>query len=249
MDRNLEQYFSEYSKLPFENIQESYRKRKILDWINGRSLKGMNILEVGCGQDSIFNYLDNEGSRYIIDPIQEMFESKQNKKLNIEINRYVDTLENVHLYIDIKFDVVIVSSLIHEINNPIDFLFCCKKLLKKEGKIIVVTNNKASIHRILGVELGILKSTNSRTQTEDKMQQIYGAFTMSELVSLFEKCDLNVSRIETFFPKLLPHKKMSEAIESKVINSTFLDQLDALIEYLPDFGSEIIAEISHDKKV
>ena len=243
MDRDLENYYAEYSKLPFENIQERYRKRKILEWIKTENLGMQSILEVGCGEDSIFNYIKHGGLKYIIEPIKEMLSSTQNIKLNKEIHVIVNTLENAHENLDVKFDIILVSSLIHEIKNPIEFVLRCREMLHKNGKIIIVTNNKLSIHRILGVELGILQNIDSKTHTEVKMQQFTGAFTTIELIELIEKCKLKVSKIETFFPKILPHEKMHEALKSGKINSNFLDNLYSIIDYLPEFGSEIIAEV------
>ena len=216
LDRNLEKYYSDYSELPFENIQEQYRKRKILDWLNVDSMKVENFLEVGCGQDSIFNYVNKKGIKYIIEPIKEMFDCERNRNLDKSIFRINSTLENSFMKLDLKFDVILVSSLIHEIHNPVKFLSNCKTLLNKNGKIVIVTNNKMSIHRILGVELGIMQNIHSRTQTENKMQQIHGAFTKKELIDLLYECGLNVNKIETFFPKLLPHELMYDAIKKNI---------------------------------
>jgi 2-polyprenyl-3-methyl-5-hydroxy-6-metoxy-1,4-benzoquinol methylase len=246
LDRDLKNYFAEYSKLPFENTQEHYRKRKILEWIKTENLGMQNILEVGCGEDSIFNYIKHGGLKYIIEPIKEMLSSTQNIKLDKEIHVVVNTLENAHKNLDVKFDIILVSSLIHEIKNPIEFILRCKEMLNKNGEIIIVTNNKMSIHRILGVELGILQNIDSKTDTEVKMQQFTGAFTTVELIELVERCKLKVSKIETFFPKILPHEKMQEAIKSGKINSNFLDNLYLMINYLPEFGSEIIAEVVNE---
>ena len=52
--RDLESYQSEYNSMPFERYQVIYRRKKIIEILD--QYRPKRILEVGCGQDSLFNY-------------------------------------------------------------------------------------------------------------------------------------------------------------------------------------------------
>lgn len=247
MKRDLEKYLIDYKELPFERIQEHYRKKKIIEWLGKYKNIKINILEIGCGEDSIFNHWSHEGNKIIVEPIKELLYSEKNNLDGKNIEKINSRIEEVIINFDKFFDIVILSSLIHEIENPVHFLSLVKDTVKKNGKILVVTNNKQSIHRILGVNLGLLTNLNSKTDTEKIMQQKTGAFSKIDLEILVKNCEMKITRIETFSPKILPHSMMKDALDSGCIDEKFLDQMYALIQWIPDFGSEIIMELVKDE--
>lgn len=246
MDRDLTKYYEDYLNLPFERVQESFRKRIIIERLEQDAMLEKSILEVGCGLDSIFNHLNTTAECMIVEPIEQLLFSNSNSKLKSNIKKISGRLEEVSLKINLKFNVIILSSLIHEIKNPILLINHCKKVLDKEGRILIVTNNQNSIHRILGVSMGELEKLESRTSTENHMQQIFGAFTVKQLEEIVKDIGMKINKIETFFPKILPHKMMQSALDSNIIDMKFLNQLSNLINFMPRFGSEIILDISHE---
>ncbi|MBI5765990.1 methyltransferase domain-containing protein, partial [Candidatus Falkowbacteria bacterium] len=62
-------------------------------------------------------------------------------------DHFGDYYENIELEKFIKnnnerFDLIIATELIEHLNNPLDFLENCKKILKDGGKIIITTPNR-----------------------------------------------------------------------------------------------------------
>ena len=55
--RDLDKYTDEYNIANFEDYQIRYRKRKILEVIEEHAPK--RILEIGCGMDPLFNYVED----------------------------------------------------------------------------------------------------------------------------------------------------------------------------------------------
>jgi 2-polyprenyl-3-methyl-5-hydroxy-6-metoxy-1,4-benzoquinol methylase len=247
MERDLEQYLIDYKELPFERVQEHYRKRKIIEWLSNYKNIEIDTLEIGCGEDSIFNYWSHEGKKIIVEPIIELLFSRKNLLDGKQVEKINNRIEEKVTDFEASFDVIILSSLIHEIENPVYFLSLVKKMIKRNGKILVVTNNKLSIHRILGVNLGVLMNLDSKTDTEKIMQHKTGAFSKIELQKLVKECKMKIKRIETFSPKILPHSMMKDALVSGCIDEKFLDQMYSLIQWIPDFGSEIIIEMVNDE--
>ncbi|EHT8405649.1 TPA: hypothetical protein RJ335_000877, partial [Campylobacter jejuni] len=56
MKRDIKQYTKNYTSKEhdFEEIMVYYRRKKVLEILNKYNPR--NILEIGCGMDSIFNY-------------------------------------------------------------------------------------------------------------------------------------------------------------------------------------------------
>lgn len=68
--RDLNDYSNAYLG-PFEEIQVQFRRKKVLEILT--KYKHENILEVGCGKDSIVNYIPGKDYNffYIVEPIKE----------------------------------------------------------------------------------------------------------------------------------------------------------------------------------
>lgn len=239
--RDLKQYFHDYEALPFEPVQEKFRRLKVLEFVKLQNYE--IILEIGCGRSSLLSEIDKNKHGILIEPIESLLDyALTNLKNFTNLKAFRMTLDEYASMKEItRSDLTIASSILHEVSDPNSFIEDCIKVTKPGGKIIFVVTNSLSIHRILGVSLGIQDSLSSKTLTEIRMQQASGAFSIEELTALFNNFDLTVEILETFFPKLLPHSRMQEALDQGIIDEKFLAQMSQLSDFLPDFGSEIIA--------
>ena len=64
--RSISNYIEEYRNHDFEEIQVFYRRKKILERLNFYPHK--NILEIGCGFEPIFKYMNDFDTMTIVDP-------------------------------------------------------------------------------------------------------------------------------------------------------------------------------------
>jgi SAM-dependent methyltransferase len=242
-DRDLSNYFQEYIDLPFEHLQEKFRKLNITRFLD--KTVDTSVVEVGCGRESIFSVWSPTAKAQIIEPIGSFIESafaRINDQKIENVVTYQGTLNDYVLsFHKDKFDVTILSSILHEVSNPKDFLLQAREITKPGGKLILVVPNKMSVHRILGLQMGLQKTLNSKTTTEIRMQQFTGASTFEELENQILGADLVLERIESFFVKLLPHIVMQNLIDEEIMTVNDLVLFDNLSKYLPGMGSEIIA--------
>jgi SAM-dependent methyltransferase len=242
--RDLGNYLNAYKALPFEEVQESLRRSWVANWLESSSPS--SIAEVGCGRESIFQtYFPAERS-VIIEPIQEFLDLAMAKiVVSKAIQTHCTTLEEYSVRSEAEqFDVTLLSSILHEVDNPALFLKSAAQITRPGGSIIIVVTNKLSIHRILGVHMGLLRDLNEKTQTELQMQQSTGAFSAEELKDLAGSLGLSVKRHLSFAPKLFSHAQMQELIDRGVIDSSFPASMDRLSGHLPLFGSELLMELS-----
>jgi len=240
--RDLHRYRERYSSLEFERIQEAFRRKKLLGIMLGHD--GDRAIEVGCGEKSIFfDWLPKEYA-VVVEPIREMAEIGLQ---GLEFQSGM-TLEFVNGFFEDfnsndgrLFDTVILSSVLHEMNDPNVVLRKAFTLLRPGGAVFIVVTNQNSIHRLIGLSMGLLADLNERTQTEIEMQQT-SAYTVESIQGLAVSAGFEIEHISTGFPKLLTHKQMKAALELSVIDLKFLNQIYDLGEFLPSNGSEIFVK-------
>ena len=237
--RNLEQYLKTYESLPFEVIQEHFRRKSLIEFL---ILSNFNTAtEIGCGRTSLFEHWLPSRRAQTLEPIPALLEEAKTKLAGNSIwfgfeARVEEALDLETLQLS---DVTIVSSLLHEVEEPKKLLASVKAITNPGGLIIIIVTNKHSLHRILGVHLGLLASLDEKTITEIHMQQSHGAYSRDELVDEIESADMEVILVKTIFPKLFSHHQMSDLLERKVISPEFLETMDALAPELREFGSEL----------
>lgn len=126
MQRDIDNYTQKYLAKDFSDF-ESYmvvfRRNKVLEFLTEQ--KAQNILEIGCGMESIAKYYKDFKSFTIVEPskvfaqkAREDFsqENQRVKVVNDFIQPQVLSLQNV------AFDCILLSSLLHEVENPKQFL-------------------------------------------------------------------------------------------------------------------------------
>ncbi len=245
--RNLEQYLESYESLPFEVIQEHFRRKSLIEFLLLSNFS--TATEIGCGRSSLFEHWLPSGRAQTLEPISALLDEAKTKMVGNSIwfgfeSRVEDALKLDTLQLS---DVTIVSSLLHEVEDPKKLLASVTAITNPGGLIVVIVTNKHSLHRILGVHLGLLTSLDEKTNTEIHMQQSRGAYSRNELVDEIVSANLEVIQVKTIFPKLFSHRQMSDLLEKKVISSEFLETMDALAPELQDFGSElfVVAKRKH----
>lgn len=174
MDRNIESYTNTYLKgdYNFETIMVEIRRKKVLETLQKYNAK--NILEIGCGMDSIFNFYKNFNSFVVVEP-SKTFANKaklDSKNLDSKIEIFNDFLENcIHDLKAYHFDFIILSSLLHEVTHPIDFLKQVTLLLKDNSILHINVPNAKSFHLLWAYESGLIKNIGNLTPTAIALQQ------------------------------------------------------------------------------
>ena len=234
--RNLDGYTSEYLDLPFERILESYRRGAVINYIHQNNSK--KILEVGCGVNPIFTSLDQACKVTVIEPSKELFDIALFKSKCYKNSRVVNTiLEDFES--SNEFDLIVLSSILHEVTDKKKFM---EKVLSLSGtgtKIYINVPNAKSIHRLLAVCMGLIEDEFEISDTQLKMQQLSKPFTTESLSNFVQNCGFHVIDFGTIFVKPFTHKQMQSLVDSAFLNEDILNGLNKLALYLPEIGSEI----------
>lgn len=248
--RNLEEYTQNYFNQPFEDIQVNYRKRKVLELVGKQNHR--TILEVGCGLDPLFNHFDDFDRLVILEPSADFVKNarkllNESEDLNGRVDIHSGLLEDsVDQLLAYDFDFILVSCLLHEIEDTSMFLASLKRIAKPGTIIHIDVPNAYSFHRVLALEMGLIGSVFEMSASNLKFQQ-QRVFDLTTLTSIIVSAGFEVIDSGSFFIKPFMHKQMSELIENKIIDSRVLDGLYNMVRYMPDMGSEIYAEFKiHD---
>lgn len=244
-DRDLNSYLNEYYLLPFERIAEKYRRKAVLKAL--REIQPQSLVEVGCGQDSIFNHLDLSILGTIVEPIESLTTSQDLGRRLPKVKVINSLFEAVQVGAIEQAEVVLLSSILHEVNDATLLIETSSRFLQSDGAIVLVVPNAWSIHRFVGQRKNIITNLDDHSDTQRKMQQQQPAYSPESLTIFLDSCGFDIESLKTFFPKLSSHSQMQQFLDSKLLDDGFLDRLYDLSEYLEPTGSEIIA-IARRKK-
>ena len=141
----------------FNPIRIEYIKEKISNHFNkSQSLRGLKILDIGCGGGLISEPMANLGADVTgIDAseknikIAKIHAQKNNIKINY-INKSPEQLTETE-----KFDVILNLEIVEHVDNLNLYIKSCNQLLKKNGLMFTATLNKTFISylkAIIGAE-------------------------------------------------------------------------------------------------
>lgn len=240
-DRILKDYYRIYSGDSFEHWQVKYRRKKVLECIKKHRPK--TLLEIGCGMDPLFNYLDKDIYITVVEPCIEFYDNA--KKMvgdkNKVIKGYIEEVIADGI-IKQEYEYIVCSSLLHEVDHPKIILEAIKKIATDNTIIHINVPNAFSIHRVLAEKMGIISSVYTQSASQKSLQQADIVYDISSLKSLVEEEGFTVIESGSYFVKPFTHLQMQKMINDDIINESVLDGLYKLTEILPEYGSEIFVE-------
>lgn len=244
--RDLESYQTEYISMPFERYQVTYRRKKIIEILD--QYRPKRILEVGCGQDSLFNYYKNFDFFAVIEPSETFYTKAKNEATSLPNIKVFPGLVEDHsqLLCSLNFDFIIVSSLLHEIAETKKLLDSIKSISLQNTIIHFNVPNARSFHRYLALEMGLIKDIFEKSEMQKTMQQTH-TFDIENLTNLLKGNDFTVLDSGSYFIKPFTHSQMQNIIDLDFLPKNFLDGLYAMTSYMPDLGSEIFVNVKNNQ--
>ncbi|MEH2318686.1 methyltransferase domain-containing protein [Nostoc sp.] len=244
--RDLKKYYEDYLSLPFEEIQISYRRKKIVEYLV--TYNAQKICEIGCGLDPLFNYISSFESIHIVEPILEFYENAcEMAKSKSNITVHLGKLEeNIASLSKEEFDYIVMSSLLHEVENPEDLLRSINEISSDNTVIHINVPNAKSFHRILAYEMGLISNVFEKSATQNKMQQ-FKTFDLENLKSFVISHGFSIIESGSYFVKPFTHEEMQKMYTQNILTKEILNGLYLMVKYMPEMGSEIFVNIKANK--
>jgi 2-polyprenyl-3-methyl-5-hydroxy-6-metoxy-1,4-benzoquinol methylase len=136
-DAYSEQYYGE-NKTKFNPIIENFINKmrfKKADRLRKHLKKGAKVLDIGCGDGSFLNYLNNK-KQFEINGIELPGKSAERAKEVSNLNLYLGTFEEID-FKDASFDLITIIHVIEHLQFPVIALEKIKKLLKPKGILYI----------------------------------------------------------------------------------------------------------------
>lgn len=242
--RDIDDYTDKYNVVGFEDYQVIFRRKKVLEQIKKYSPK--HILEIGCGMEPLFKVVDN--MKFTIVEPSEIFAKNaiklaEGKEVKCICGYFED--ENVLNRLNDQYDMVVCSSLLHEVEKPELLLEAIMKKCVKSTIVHINVPNANSMHRLLAKECGILKDIHEKTERNILYQQS-NVFDIESLCNLTEKVGFRTMEKGDYFIKPFTHDQMYKMIEMGIMNFSILQGLYNFVKYMPGLGSEIYVNCKLD---
>lgn len=249
MNRNLQRYSQSYLNHPFEAIQARYRKKCVVE--NIMKYKHKNIVEIGCGLDSLINDFGDFDQCFIIEPSELFFEKiecdlAQRPKLNNKVTLANLKVEDVKS-LPFKPDMIIASGLLHEVERPENILAHLLTLCTSDTVIHINVPNAYSLHRLLAKEAGLISDVHEKSSSQISLQQ-HSTFDFARLSALAKHCGFKVIDKGTYFIKPFTHQQMQQLIDLNLLNEKLLNGFYSMSKYFPDNGSELFMNLRTTKQ-
>ena len=236
--RNINEYEEMYLLPSFEEIKVKYRRRHILEIIEKFNPK--NILEIGCGNEPLFQWVEDTAFT-VVEPGERLFENVEKLvkgRNDIKCIQGFYESEEVQERLDGEYDLIICSSLLHEVEEPQKLLNAIVKQCKDNTIVHINVPNANSMHRLLGLAMNLISDSHAKSNNNVLFQQ-NTVFDKKILQDMVNEAGLQVIDEGTYFVKPFSHAQMYEMLNRGIIDDEVLDGLDLLAKYMPDYGFEI----------
>ncbi len=205
-------------------------------WYSYVSIKpffhGKKCLEMGPADGEMTKFIFHDFDELVVVDAAEEY-VKAAEKLSKNISGYTSLFEEFEP--KEKFDTIIMSHVLEHVGDPQLILKRAKKWLNKDGRIIMVVPNADSLHRRLGVKLGMLERENQLNDQDIEIghRRVY---IREELDQDIKSAGLSTIAKGGIFLKLLSNAQMLTFKDESLIEGMF-----ELGKDFPQYCSEIYA--------
>ena len=239
MNRDIATYEDTYNDLPFEADQAYLRRVGVLELLEQYQPK--SLLEVGCGMHPIFTDYQTFDKLTVVEP-GDVFAGEARKLAEQhdggEVNVITAFLENAKLEGE-SFDMILLVSLLHEVDDPLAFLQKASELGSKGTKYLINVPNEKSFHRQLAVKLGLIKAESEISDQQKTLQQ-NRIFNQRNIAEALESVGLKVLESNTVIFKPFTHGQMQKMLDAEIVTREQMHAFCSMMHLVDgDAGSEI----------
>ncbi len=181
--------------------------------------KKKSCLIMGYGDGKLVDFFENkfsnlfvlEGSKKLCNIANRRFAN--NNKIKI-INSYFEDYVT-----EIKFDIILANHVLEHVNDPIVVIKMVNQWLLPNGYVIFTTPNAQSLHRRIGVEMGIINDLYDFSEN-DKIVGHQRVYDLNSLISDCQKSGMKIIESGGFNLKIVSQKQMIDWSD-KIFNALF----------------------------
>jgi 2-polyprenyl-3-methyl-5-hydroxy-6-metoxy-1,4-benzoquinol methylase len=214
----------------FNGYMNKYRVSKILELCHGESVLDLGSADVFMAEalSPFFQTIVSvDGSQELIERARARLGDDTNITL---VNSLIEEFDTPQ-----KFDLVLLSFILEHVTDPVAVAAKALSFVKQGGSMMVMVPNARSLHRRVGVALGVLGKVDDFSE-EDIRQGHRRVYTEELLCDELKQAGANIEASGTFFIKPLSNPQM-EQLGTRLADAFFEVSRD-----LPGLGSMIFVK-------
>jgi 2-polyprenyl-3-methyl-5-hydroxy-6-metoxy-1,4-benzoquinol methylase len=218
-----------YSATDFEGLMVSESARRIVQ----RS-RGSTVLEVGCAEGHVTRALSAACDRIVVVEAATNY-AEMVRRIGLPNVEVVNCLFE-EFVTDDRFETIVLSHVLEHVTDPVGLLRKCAALLEPNGVALVAVPNAGSVHRRIGVEIGVLTVASELSEADVQIghRRVYDEVTLRRDI---EAASLRVKELRGQFLKPLSNAQMTQLPID--VQEAFMRAGDALPA---EFASELLAQ-------
>ena len=236
------QYLRQYDQQSFETVLVGIRRDEVLRAVARHP--HARVLEIGCGLEPLFTFADGWSRFTVVEPSEEFVRHARELADAREGVRVLQGFfEDVQPQLEAgTFDLVIVSSLLHEVPDPRALLRAIRAVCGPDTVVHLNVPNMRSFHRLLAYEMGLIASIFEPSEIERRFQR-HTRYDMPGLVALVEAEGFRVLDSGTYFVKPFTHGQMEAMLGAGIIDARVIDGLGRMVAHMPGMGCEMYVDL------
>jgi len=204
-----------------ENIAQQYNPSDDFDThltkqsgiIIAPRINGKNVLEMGCLDGYMTGMLLKSANSVEIVEGSEIFVKNIRTLYKDSVTVYHSLFERFNP--DKYYDAIVLAHVLHHMHDPESLLNRIKTwLVPQSGRLYITVPNMLSLHRQIGVKMGLLKDVFDSSERNIKFDQP-GRYTKEKLIRQIKSCGFHVVECFNFFLKPFSNEQMKALKPSK----------------------------------
>ena len=210
-EKNLDGRWYVEGQLDFDRKLIHYRYKTIK-----KHIKGPFGLELGSAE--------GEMTQYLIDDFEHLTSVDGSNEL-LKLIPYYENHTKIHSFFEDykpekKFNTIIMEHILEHVDNPIEIMQLAKKWLEEDGVMLLGVPNALSIHRLVAVKMGLLKTPDELNARDHALghQRVY---SMTTFLKDIEKAGLKVIEKGGVFFKPLSNAQIENNWNEEMIEGFY----------------------------
>ena len=205
---------------------------------DARNKPGSRVLEIGLGAGDVTlmlsrrfqNIICLDQERNVVEHVRVRIQGEA-----VPLPAFVEAKVEDSEFPPEYFDNIILFGILEHVQDPVRTLRRISQWLRPGGKIYITVNLANSIHRMLGVAMGIIGSVTELSDSDRRIGH-YRIYTLAELKQNIADAGLSISYERNFYLKPLPTSMLSELPMDVHLG------LSKLGEAIPEYASYVYVE-------
>ena len=182
---------------------------RVMRKINKQPSDKISILDIGCGTGRISIGIAKKTDKatvHAVDISENMLKIALKNAREERLDKRIVFLKADGKKLDFKdnfFDIIMCSNMLHHQKDPVYLLNEMRRVVKKDGYIIIRDVVRPSSEVILNLFVGIFGLSYDKAMKKGYRESLYSAFTASELKKILNSCGMKEIKSSKSFPHFM----------------------------------------------